>query len=84
MGRSIAARKQTSHNLKMDMIERENEREWRKLILSQMGDLKSEIKELRSENKIILETMTTLKVKIGIAGSFFGLIGGLILELFKK
>ena len=46
-----------------------DEREWRDLIWSELKDLRNEVKELRSENRAILETMTTLKVKIGVVAS---------------
>lgn len=47
------------------------EKEWRDLIWSEIKELRVEVKELRRENKVILETMTTLKVKIGVAVSIF-------------
>lgn len=33
---------------------------------SELKELRGEVKELRTENRAILETMTTLKVKIGV------------------
>ena len=48
-----------------------DEKEWRDLIWSEIKELRQEHKELRQETKAILETMTTLKVKIGVVVSIF-------------
>lgn len=48
-----------------------NDKEWRDLLWGEIKELRTEVKELRKENKIIIETMTTLKVKIGIVVSIF-------------
>jgi hypothetical protein len=48
-----------------------DEKEWRDLFWSEIKTLRDEIKEVRKENKVILETMTTLKVKIGVVVSVF-------------
>lgn len=48
-----------------------DEREWRDLVWSELKELRNEIKEVRAENRVILETMTTLKVKIGIIVTVF-------------
>ena len=48
-----------------------DEKEWRDLVWGELKELKQEIKELRSENHAILETMTTLKVKFGVIMSVF-------------
>jgi hypothetical protein len=47
------------------------EKEWRDLLWAEVRELRSEIKELRRENNAILETMTTLKIKIGVVVSVF-------------
>lgn len=47
------------------------EKEWRDLLWSEIKELRSEVKELRAENRAILETMTTLKVRIGVIVSVF-------------
>lgn len=54
----------------------ENEREWRRYMIKEMGELKVEVHELR-----ILTT--TLKVKYGLIATIFGFIGGFIGPLFK-
>jgi uncharacterized coiled-coil DUF342 family protein len=43
-----------------------DEKEWRDLVWSEIKELRKEIQEVRSENRAILETMTTLKVKLGV------------------
>jgi uncharacterized coiled-coil DUF342 family protein len=48
-----------------------NEKEWRDLLWGEVKELRNEIKELRRENNAILETMTTLKVKLGVVVSIF-------------
>ena len=47
------------------------EKEWRDLLWAEVRELRSEIKELRRENNAILETMTTLKIKMGVVVSVF-------------
>ncbi len=47
------------------------EKEWRDLVWSEIKELRSEVKELRKENKTILETITTLKIKLGVVVSIF-------------
>ncbi len=47
------------------------EKEWRDLLWAEVRELRNEIKELRRENSAILETMTTLKIKMGVVVSVF-------------
>lgn len=49
-----------------------DEKEWRELFWSEIKELRVEVKEIRNENKAILETMTTLKLKIGVIASVIG------------
>lgn len=48
-----------------------DDKEWRELVWAEIKELRQEHKELRRETKAILETMTTLKVKIGVVVSIF-------------
>lgn len=50
-----------------------NEIEWRKWMLTQVSETKQELHEFKIEMATIT---TTLKVKVGLAGAFFGFIGG--------
>jgi len=63
------------------------EKEWRVYLLEELKSLKremnAELKEIRKENKDIIETLTTLKVKIGIASGIIGGISGLIVTYIK-
>jgi uncharacterized coiled-coil DUF342 family protein len=65
----------------------ETEREWRVYLLeefkSHRSEINQELKEIRKENKEILETLTTLKIKIGVASGLIGGLGGLIMSYFK-
>jgi hypothetical protein len=65
----------------------ETEREWRVYLLeefkSHRSEINQELKEIRKENKEILETLTTLKIKIGVASGLIGGLGGLIVSYFK-
>ncbi len=65
----------------------EIEREWRVYLLeefkSHRSEINQELKEIRKENKEILETLTTLKIKIGVASGLIGGLGGLIVSYFK-
>lgn len=54
----------------------ENEREWRRYMIREMRDLKTEVHQLR-----ILTT--TLKVKYGLVATIFGFIGGFLGPLIK-
>lgn len=59
----------------MSMSERDrelvidNDREWRKFMLNQ-------IETIRESQTSMLITVTTLKVKFGLIGGFFGFLGG--------
>lgn len=53
------------------------EKEWRDLVWQ-------EIKELRRENRAILETMTTLKIKIGVIVSIASTIVSLAASFIYK
>jgi hypothetical protein len=70
------------------MKEVESEKEWRRYLIDEVRALKSEIKsdigEVRRENKEIIEALTTMKVKIGIAASLIGGASGLILSYLKS
>ena len=48
-----------------------DDKEWRDLVWNEIKELRHEHKELRQETRAILETMTTLKVKIGVVVSIF-------------
>lgn len=48
-----------------------DDKEWRDLVWNEIKELRYEHKELRQETRAILETMTTLKVKIGVVVSIF-------------
>lgn len=48
-----------------------DDKEWRDLVWAEIKELRQEHKELRQETRAILETMTTLKVKIGVVVSIF-------------
>jgi hypothetical protein len=68
----------------MEMTEKEinrivsNEKEWRKLILSEIRTVKKEVADVsKSQNNMALE-MNTLKVKVAIFGSAFGGAAGII------
>jgi phage-related tail protein len=65
----------------------ETEREWRIYLLEEFkahrSEINQELKEIRKENKEILETLTTLKVKVGVASGIIGGLGGLIMSYFK-
>jgi len=65
----------------------EIEREWRVYLLeefkSHRSEINQELKEIRKENKEILEALTTLKVKVGVASGIIGGLGGLIVSYFK-
>jgi phage-related tail protein len=65
----------------------ETEREWRVYLLEEFkahrSEINQELKEIRKENKEILETLTTLKVKVGVASGIIGGLGGLIMSYFK-
>jgi hypothetical protein len=55
----------------------DNEREWRKHILSRMEKHDAQL-------DILQETATTLKVKIGFIGTIFGFLGGIIGIIIEK
>lgn len=42
-----------------------------------------EIREIRKEVHDLKETVTTLKVKIGVASGFFGVIGGVVVKVLE-
>ena len=48
-----------------------NDKEWRKFLLQKMDAIEKEQRE-------IIITMTTLKVKLGFISAIFGLVGGYI------
>lgn len=48
-----------------------NDKEWRRYLLE-------ELKEIRKEQRDMIVTMTTLKVKLGVISAVFGLLGGYI------
>lgn len=60
------------------------DKEWRDLLWGEIKELREEVKELRIENRAILETMTTLKVKIGVVVSVFTGITTLAWNFFQK
>lgn len=63
----------------------DNDREWRQFILSELKEMKADIKEIKQENRQSLELMTTMKVKIGAISSFFGgLVSLIIATLYNK
>lgn len=63
----------------------DNEREWRQFILGELKEMKSDIKEIKQENRQALEVMTTMKVKIGAISSFFGgLVSLIIATIYNK
>jgi hypothetical protein len=55
----------------------ENEMEWRRHLLKKMEGIEK-------EQRGMLLTLTTLKLKIGAISSVFGLIGGLVMNYFHK
>jgi hypothetical protein len=61
-----------------------DEKEWRGLVWSELKELRTEVKELRSENRAILEVMTTMKVKIGMVVSIFTSITTLAWNFIQK
>ncbi len=73
------------NNIKMNEIN--SEREWRRYLIEEVRtlrqDIKSELKEVHKENKVIIETLTTLKVKIGVASGVIGGVSGLIVTYLK-
>lgn len=48
-----------------------NDKEWRRYLLE-------ELKEIKKEQREMVITMTTLKVKLGIISAVFGILGGYI------
>lgn len=48
-----------------------NDKEWRKFLLQKMDAIEKEQREM-------IITMTTLKVKLGFISAIFGLVGGYI------
>lgn len=61
-----------------------DEKEWRDLVWSEIKELRNEHRELRKETKAILETMITLKVKIGVIVSIFTGITTLAWNFIQK
>ena len=53
------------------------EKEWRQ-------NLMQEIHIIKKEQREILVAVTTLKVKIGIVGGFFGMLSGLVTALITS
>lgn len=56
----------------------DNEREWRKTIYRELMETRQELHQFKLE---ITTVTTTLKIKIGIASSFFGFLGGAAVSL---
>jgi hypothetical protein len=54
-----------------------NEREWRKFLMSEIKDLRHEVAQINI-------TVTTLKIKIGLASSFFGFLAGALATVISK
>lgn len=61
-----------------------DDKEWRDLVWNEIKELRSEHKELRQETRAILETMTTLKVKIGVVVSIFTGAVTLVWNIIQK
>jgi hypothetical protein len=66
----------------------DNDQEWRTFLVSEIRQVKSElkedIKEVRKENKLILESVTTLKVKAAVLISLIGGMAGILGDTIRK
>lgn len=58
--------------------------EWRSLFLSEIRELRSDMKKLREENREILESVTTLKVKASLFITLIGGLAGILGESIRK
>lgn len=56
----------------------QNETEWRKLMWKEMSETRQELHDFKLQMTVVT---TTLKVKIGVAGAFFGFLGGTIVTV---
>ena len=54
------------------------------MFLSEIRELRAEIKQLRAENQRLLETVTTLKVKAALLVTFVGGMAGILGETIRK
>jgi hypothetical protein len=48
-----------------------DDKEWREIVWSEIKELRSEVKQISKDNAAILETITTMKVKLGVIVSVF-------------
>jgi len=66
----------------------DQDKEWRTFLISEIrsvrDELKEEIKEVRKENQLIIESVTTLKVKAAVLVSFIGGLAGIFGEAIRK
>lgn len=58
-----------------------NEKEWRRELFKQVAETNKELHNFKLEMTIIT---TSLKIKVGLAGTFFGLVGGGIVSFALK
>lgn len=56
----------------------DNEKEWRKTMYKELQGTRQELHDFKVE---MTNITTTLKVKIGFVGAFFGLMGGAAVSL---
>ena len=58
-----------------------NEREYRKMLVVSVNELKEDVKKIREEQYAQALITNTLKVKFGFVSLLFGVIGGSIIPL---
>lgn len=58
-----------------------NEREYRKMLVVSVNELKDDVKKIREEQYAQALITNTLKVKFGFVSLLFGVIGGSIIPL---
>jgi len=58
-----------------------NEREYRKMLVISVNELKEDVKKIREEQYAQALITNTLKVKFGFVSLLFGVIGGSIIPL---
>ena len=61
-----------------------DEKEWREIVWGEIQELRKELRQVHEDNRAILITITTLKIKIGvivgIASTFVTLFVGFLKE----